>query len=163
MAFGWFVTTLVICFFMFVTSVMLIIAIHKVSRDMLREKVPYGLSRYDTDILDFFFLKSRCHTKRWMGVAGTPGGSTWEVRKCLSFCSKAGFKSLFPAVYDNPILLHVGMSYIFGKLLSPAFECSEVLRGTQTCHCVLAPGVPGWPVHHALLNITTSTPPSLPK
>ncbi len=51
---------------------------------------------------------------------------------------KSEFKS-FPTVYDNPILLQI---YTVGKLLSPTFACSEVLRGTQTCHGVLAPGVP---------------------
>ncbi len=56
---------------------------------------------------------------------GTPGVSTFEVRKCLNW--KAEFKS-FPTIYDTPILLNIGMSYIGGKLLTSAFQCLEVRK-----------------------------------
>ena len=58
----------------------------------------------------------------------------------IKFCSKAEFKS-FPmaAVCDNPILPYTGMLYTIGKLFESSFSMP---RGTQMCHCVLAPGVP---------------------
>ncbi len=66
------------------------------------------------------------------------GSKYAETRLRTSEHWKAGIKS-FPTVYDNPILLYIGMSYTVGKLLKPAFCLSY--RDLRTSH-VLSPGVP---------------------
>ncbi len=39
-------------------------------------------------------------------------------------------------------LLWARNNYTIGKLLKSTFQWSAPLRGTQTCHCVFAPGIP---------------------
>ena len=62
--------------------------------------------------------------------SGTPGEITSEVCKCLCFHCKTDVKS-FPTVYRHVIYCWKALELIF-----------SMVRGMQTCHCVLTPGVP---------------------
>ncbi len=70
-----------------------------------------------------------------------PAEITSEVRKYHDFQWKIESK-IFPTVYDNPILLNIGMPYTVGKLLNPPLQCFGPVRGTQTCHRIFTAGVP---------------------
>ncbi len=94
---------------------------------------------YTSLTLDSIVLEMQLH----FGSAGTPAENAPEVRKRKDYHWKSEFKS-FPTVYDTPTSLNIGMSYTIGTFLNPAFQWSVPHRGTQTCHCVLIPCVPGY-------------------
>ncbi len=56
-----------------------------------------------------------------LGSPGTPGETTSEVRKWLYSHCRTELKS-FLTVYDNPILVNIGMSYTVRKLLSSVLQ-----------------------------------------